>query len=408
GAPTGLIGTIEIRVGDERVLSTGTTPEAPDLHALLAVMGEHGVGACAMEVSSHALHQHRVDGLVFDVAGFTNLSQDHLDYHGDMAEYYAAKAQLLTPEHCRRAVVCIDDRWGQRLAAEARVPVTTVSTRPEPDGPARPGRSADWTVTGTRAEAGTPVVDLDGPTGPLRLHCPLPGDFNVANAVLALAMLVAAGRPATDAAAAIAAAGPVPGRMERVPGPGVPGQPLAVVDYAHSPDAVAKAVAALRGTGTPVVVVLGAGGDRDREKRPLMGAAAAEAADTVIVTDDNPRSEDPAAIRSAVLAGARAAAARTGATVVEADDRAGAIREGVRRAWGGGVLLIAGKGHEQGQEISGTVHPFDDRTALAGALNETAGSPPDPGHPAETVTAGARTVAGRGGPHPTPRKDGVQ
>lgn len=395
GRSTGLIGTIEIRVGRERVLSTGTTPEAPDLHALLAVMRGHQVGACAMEVSSHALDQHRVDGLVFDVAGFTNLSQDHLDYHRTMPEYFAAKAALFTPAHARHAVICVDDEWGHLLADRTEVPVTTVSTRP--------ATPADWTVVAARTDGGTPVVDLRGPDGPVVLRCPLPGDFNVANSVLALAMLVAAGLPADRAAEAIGRAGAVPGRMERVTGSGAPGEPLAVVDYAHSPDAVAKALAALRGAGSPLVVVLGAGGDRDRDKRPLMGAAAAGAADVVIVTDDNPRSEDPAAIRAAVLTGAHGAAARKDAEVVEVGDRSRAVARGVRAAWGGGVLLVAGKGHEQGQEVAGTVYPFDDRVELAAAL-VAAGSAPVPGDPVAAASGPPRTVARRGSGSGTPHR----
>jgi UDP-N-acetylmuramoyl-L-alanyl-D-glutamate--2,6-diaminopimelate ligase len=198
--------------------------------------------------------------------------------------------------------------------------------------------------------------------------------------VLALAMLVEAGHDPAAAAAALAAAGPVPGRMERVRVSGTPGQPVVVVDYAHSPDAVAAALDALRDAGHPLVVVLGAGGDRDRDKRPLMGAAAARAADVVVVTDDNPRSEDPAQIRAAVLRGARAAARERGpgtagaVEVVEVERRRAAIGEAVRRAWGGGVVLVAGKGHEQGQDVAGVVHPFDDRAVAREVLREQARS----------------------------------
>jgi UDP-N-acetylmuramoyl-L-alanyl-D-glutamate--2,6-diaminopimelate ligase len=343
GRRTGLIGTIEIRVGDERIRST---PEAPDLHALLAVMVEHGIDSCSMEVSSHALVQHRIDGLQLDVAAFTNLSQDHLDYHHTMEEYFTAKAALFTARHCRTAVICVDDPWGRRLSAGSQVPAVTVATQPD-------GRI--W-------------VELDSPAGRLSLQCPLPGEFNVANAVLALAMLVAAGVDPQAAAHAIESAEPVPGRMERVPGAGVPGEPLVVVDFAHTPDAVAAALGALRGQGHPIVVVLGAGGDRDAEKRPLMGAAAARGADVVVVTDDNPRSESPAAIRAAVVAGAQVASSVSGAIVVEVPGRAEAVAEGVARAWHGGVLLVAGKGHEQGQEVAGVVHPFDDRRVVRSAL----------------------------------------
>jgi UDP-N-acetylmuramoyl-L-alanyl-D-glutamate--2,6-diaminopimelate ligase len=334
-------------------------------------MVERGATACSMEVSSHALALHRVDGIVFDVAGFTNLSQDHLDFHPTMAAYFATKAQLFTPERSRRGVVCVDDEWGVKLAATAGVPVTTVATVPAA------GR-ADWTVTDRRVEGtGTSFV-LSGPAGvEVTGRCPLPGDFNVANVVLALVIMVTDGVPPADAAAWLADACAVPGRMEPVSA-GLPGEPVAVVDYAHTPDAVTAALRALRpGATGPLVVVLGAGGDRDREKRPLMGAAAAAAADVVVVTDDNPRSEDPAAIRAAVLAGAREAAAASGAQVREVGERAAAIRAGVLLARGG-TLLVAGKGHETGQEVAGVVHPFDDRAVLAQALRAELGGHVEP------------------------------
>jgi len=356
GRRTGLVGTVEIRSADRRLHSTGTTPEAPDLHALLAVMRQDGVDTCSLEISSHALSQHRVDGLVLDVAGFSNLSQDHLDYHGTMEEYFRAKARLFRPERARGAVVCIDDEWGRRMAGSLDIPVTTVATRPY--------AGADWQVQRVRIVQGLPVAQVSGPAGELlELGCPLPGEYNLANALLALGMLVATGTDPRTAAGALALAGPVPGRMERVHGAGLPGEPFAVVDYAHSPDAVRAALDTLAGGARPLVVVLGAGGDRDRDKRELMGRAAAGAADVVVVTDDNPRSEDPAAVRAAVLAGARAEAAGSGARVLEVPGRAEAIAEGLARA-GAGTLLVAGKGHEQGQEIAGVVHPFDDRQVL--------------------------------------------
>lgn len=366
GLTTGLIGTIEIRVAGERVTSTGTTPEAPDLHALLAVMLEHGVQSCAMEISSHAIDQHRVDGLVVDVAGFTNLSQDHLDYHHTLQEYFAVKARLFTPSYAARGVVCVDDAWGARLLDRAEIPVTSVRTRPRAAGEP----AADWQVTAMHPlDGGRTALEVDGPAGPLALTCPLPGEFNVANTVLGVAMLAASEIDPVQAARALSVAGAVPGRMEPVRGPGRPGEPLVVVDYAHTPDAVSAALRALTGQGRPLVVVLGAGGDRDADKRPRMGEAAARAADVVLVTDDNPRSEDPATIRAAVLAGARQAAAETGAVVVEVPGRRAAIAEGVARA-AGGVLLVAGKGHEQGQEIAGVVHPFDDRVVAGQVLAE--------------------------------------
>jgi UDP-N-acetylmuramoyl-L-alanyl-D-glutamate--2,6-diaminopimelate ligase len=377
GRRTGMVGTVETRIGDERLLSVRTTPEATDVHALLARMVDAGVTACSMEVSSHALALHRVDGIVFDVAGYTNLSQDHLDFHATMDGYFAAKAQLFTPARSRCGVVCVDDVWGRRLAAEASVPVVTLATAGPADGE-RP--DADWAVTSRHPDPdGTgSAFTLRGPDGAtVTARCPLPGDFNVANTALALVMLVQSGVAAPDAAAWLAGAGAVPGRMERVPGPGAPGEPVGIVDYAHTPDAVSAALTTLRGLraagGGRLVVVLGAGGDRDREKRPLMGAAAACGADVVIVTDDNPRGEVPATIRAAVLAGARQTAGSTGAAVLEEGDRAAAVAEGVRQAWGGGVLLVAGKGHERGQEVAGQVHPFDDRSVLADALRAVSG-----------------------------------
>ncbi|RJK96824.1 UDP-N-acetylmuramoyl-L-alanyl-D-glutamate--2,6-diaminopimelate ligase [Vallicoccus soli] len=352
GLTTGVVGTVETRVGDRVLPSARTTPEAPDLQALLAVMREERVDALAMEVSSHALVLGRVDGVVYDVAVFTNLSQDHLDFHASMEDYFAAKASLFTPARCRRAVVDVDDPYGARLAAQARVPVATVS----PSGDPR----AQWRVVDARPGART-AFRLLGPDGAeLALEAPLPGAFNVANTALAAVAALALGADPKGVAAGLAASRGVPGRMERVDGP--QGGPLAVVDYAHTPDAVAAALSALR----PVVpgtlaVVLGAGGDRDRGKRGPMGAAAAQHADLVVVTDDNPRSEDPAAVRAAVLAGARA----TGrAQVEEVADRRAAVRRALRGLRSGDGVLVAGKGHEQGQEVAGVVTPFDDRAVL--------------------------------------------
>jgi UDP-N-acetylmuramoyl-L-alanyl-D-glutamate--2,6-diaminopimelate ligase len=383
GRRTGLVGTVETRIDDERVPSVRTTPESTDLQALLAVMVERGVQACAMEVSSHALSLHRVDGIVYDVAGFTNLSQDHLDFHPDLEHYYAAKASLFTPARSRRAVVCVDDAWGRRVAADAAasgLPVTTVAT-PALDDPALTRAGADgptWRAVELAPAAdgvGTRFVLL-GPDGRRRpLVSPLPGDFNVANTAVAALVLTGAGLDEEQAAAGLAGAGGVPGRMEVVPGP--PGAPLSVVDYAHSPEAVAVALRALRGrTRGRLVVVLGAGGDRDAGKRPAMGEAAALGADVVVVTDDNPRSEDPAAIRAAVLAGATAAtAALRGREVVvtEVGERREAVAAAVRlaREVPGSTVLVAGKGHETGQEVAGTVHPFDDRAVLAELLAAT-------------------------------------
>ncbi|WP_345713165.1 UDP-N-acetylmuramoyl-L-alanyl-D-glutamate--2,6-diaminopimelate ligase, partial [Kineococcus glutinatus] len=395
GRRTGLIGTVEIRVGDERVPSARTTPEAPDLHALFARMRDAGVGACAMEVSSHALRLHRVDGLVLDVAVFTNLSQDHLDFHRDMEDYFAAKAELFTPRRSRRAVVAVDDAWGRRLARTATVPVTTVATA------GAGGEDADWRVVdvvpGRRGSTFT-AVSRDGRR--LALGCPLPGAFNVANAALAAIAALEAGVDPADVERGSAAAGGVPGRMQPVT-TGTPDEPVVVVDYAHTPDALERALGTLR-AGTPhrLVVVLGAGGDRDPGKRPAMGAAAARLADVVVVTDDNPRSEDPALVRAAVLSGARAAAG-AGTRVLEVPDRREAVAAGLAACAGeGDTLLLAGKGHERGQEVAGRVLPFDDAGVAAELLRARAARP--------AATAGTSTTE-RPGPGVLPiRRGGTQ
>jgi UDP-N-acetylmuramoyl-L-alanyl-D-glutamate--2,6-diaminopimelate ligase len=363
GRTAGLIGTVETRIGDERIKSVRTTPEATVLHALLAVMAERDLDACVMEVSSHALSQHRVDGVVYDVALFTNLSQDHLDFHPTMRDYFLAKASLFTPERARRGVVCVDDEWGRELAASATVPVTTLSSTP--------AVTADWQVL-----PGAEPADLvlsDGATR-LALRSALPGDFNRVNTAMAALALLTTGTGVDDTQRALLADPHVPGRMERVTvdAPDDAGLPLVVVDYAHTPDAVEAALRALRPSTTgALVVVLGAGGDRDRGKRQAMGRAAAVGADVVVVTDDNPRTEDPAAIRAAVLAGAREAGSP--AILHDVHDRAAAIRTAVlaaHAAGAGSAVAVVGKGHETGQEVAGTVHPFDDRDEARRALEQ--------------------------------------
>ena len=367
GRRTGLIGTVETRIGDERVQSVRTTPEAPVLHALLALMAEREVDDCVMEVSSHALSQHRVDGVVYDLALFTNLSQDHLDFHPTMRDYFLAKASLFTPERARRGLVCVDDEWGRELAAVAGIPLTTITSVA--------GVDADWRLTVDPHDAAR--FELGDGRSTLRLRSALPGDFNRVNTAMAALALVLTGTPAAEAETAMAQDPHVPGRMEPVdptdgPRAGDAGLPLVVVDYAHTPDAVAAALAALRPSARgALVVVLGAGGDRDRGKRDAMGRAAAEGADVVFVTDDNPRSEDPAEIRHAVLAGARDAG--TPAQLHDVEGRAEAIRRAVHaahEAGPGSVVAVVGKGHETGQEVAGTVHPFDDRDVARAALAE--------------------------------------
>jgi UDP-N-acetylmuramoyl-L-alanyl-D-glutamate--2,6-diaminopimelate ligase len=306
-----------------------------------------------MEVSIHALAQGRVSGTAFAVGAFTNLSQDHLDFHHDMESYFAAK-RLLFDGRAGAEVVVVDDEYGRRLAADRPAAVTV-------SGAGTPG--AAWTARAEPGPAGEQRMQVSGPGGlAFQARIALPGPFNVTNALTALACVHAAGFDVVRAAGGLAGV-VVPGRMERVDA----GQPfLAVVDYAHKPAALAAVLDAVRsGLAGRVIVVFGAGGDRDRGKRPVMGAEAARRAELVIVTDDNPRSEDPAAIRSEVLAGARSV---PGPQVLEVGDRREAIAAAVRAARPGDAVLIAGKGHEQGQEIAGVVQPFSDREELAAAL----------------------------------------
>ncbi len=363
GLAVGTIGTIGFRLRGEplpAVRSTVTTPESPDLQALLAVMLERGAQAVAMEVSSHALTLHRVDGIVFDVAGFTNLGRDHLDFHHDQESYFRAKATLFLGGRSRRAVINIDDPWGARLAAELRA-----------EGRARvvtTGADGDYRILiRDRQGDGGSRVRLATPSGELDFTLGLMGEFNLRNALTAAAMLDQAGIDLGAALPGFATAS-IPGRMQRVPLPGA--APNVVVDFAHTPEEVTAALAAVPEART--VVVLGCGGDRDAAKREPMGEAAAAGADVVVVTDDNPRSEDPAAIRRAVLAGARRAAVATGAVVLDGGDRRTAIRTALTEAAPGEWVAILGKGHEQGQEIAGVLTPFDDVAVAAEAWQEIA------------------------------------
>ena len=356
GHTVGLLGTVGTRVADEWLATVRTTPEATEVHALLAVMVDRGCTAAAMEVSSHALALGRVDGLAFDVAAFTNLSQDHLDFHPGMEDYYAAKASLFTAARARTGVVCVDDAWGRRLAAEADLPVATCSVG---------GDDAHWRLTDVALRPDGSTFTVLGPHGEsAEGSVRLPGAFNVANALIAVASLAAAGVPLPDAVRGVGRVEGVPGRMERVD----LGQPyLAVVDYAHTPEALKTLLASLRPvTRGRLIVVFGAGGDRDRGKRPLMGAAAAGAADIVVLTSDNPRSEDPLAILAALEEGARVPGG--GALVRVVPDREEAIDAATSMAGPGDTVVVAGKGHEQGQESAGFVRPFDDRVALRAAV----------------------------------------
>jgi UDP-N-acetylmuramoyl-L-alanyl-D-glutamate--2,6-diaminopimelate ligase len=362
GHLTGLVGGVELRIGPERLASSLTTPEAPDLQALFAVMVERGVTAAAMEVSSHSLSLGRVAGTSFDVAVFTNLSPDHLDFHADLEDYFRAKASLFMPPII--GVVNIDDKYGRKLAASALVPVTTFS--------ASGADEADWRAADVRSGADGSTFRLIGPGGvEADVSLGLAGVFNVANAVGALAALVEAGIRLEDAVAGVAACPGVPGRLERVPAPGL--DLTAFVDYSHKPGAVEAVLRSLRPvTQGNLIIVLGCGGDRDRGKRPMMGAAAASLADVAILTSDNPRSEDPLAILAAMLDGVLSVPQTERARVIIEPDRAAAIAQAVALASPGDVVLVAGKGHETGQYVAGSVLPFDDRQVTGDALERLA------------------------------------
>jgi len=366
GHQTGLIGGVETRIGTDRLPSSLTTPEAPDLQALFAVMAERGVTAAAMEVSSHSLALGRVAGTSFDVAVFTNLSQDHLDFHADLEDYFRAKASLFMPPV--HGVVNIDDKHGRRLASSALVPITTFSAAGK--------NEADWRAVDVRSGADGSTFRVIGPGGvEADVSAGLAGVFNVANALGALVALVEAGVRLEDAVAGIAACPGVPGRLERVPAAGL--DITAFVDYSHKPGAVEAVLRSLRPvTRGSLVIVLGCGGDRDRAKRPMMGAAAASLADVAILTSDNPRSEDPLAILAAMLDGVLSVPPAIRARVIVEPDRAAAIAQAVALAAPGDVIVIAGKGHETGQYVAGAVLPFDDRKVTAAALERAAKAEP--------------------------------
>jgi UDP-N-acetylmuramoyl-L-alanyl-D-glutamate--2,6-diaminopimelate ligase len=357
GRTAGLIGTIGIRIDGADIPSALTTPEAPALQALLATMAERGVDTVVMEVSSHALTLGRVDGTRFAVGGFTNLSRDHLDFHPTMADYFDAKALLFDPDSSLRArtvVVCVDDDAGRTMAARAGDAITVSAE----------GRPAHWRATDlVPMGAGGQEFTVVGPDGVQhRVGIRLPGDYNVANCLVALAILDAVGVSPDQAARGIRETR-VPGRLEEIDrGQGF----LALVDYAHKPGALRAVLTTLLQPDRRLAVVFGAGGERDPGKRAPMGEIAAELADLVVVTDDNPRGENPAAIRREILAGA--AEGGGGAQVVEIDDRRAAIGYAVRWAGPGDVVLVAGKGHETGQRGASETRPFDDRVELARAL----------------------------------------
>jgi UDP-N-acetylmuramoyl-L-alanyl-D-glutamate--2,6-diaminopimelate ligase len=359
GHRTGLVGGVETRIGGAAVASQLTTPEATDLQAFFATAAERGVTGAAMEVSSHALALGRVAGTCYDVAVFTNLSQDHLDFHQGIEDYFATKAALFTPAYARAGVVNIDDARGRQLTAAPLIPLTTFSASGD--------RAADWRATDVRGGSDGSTFRVIGPGGvEADASVALPGPFNVANALAAIVALVEAGVGLATAVAGVAACAGVPGRLERVDA----GQDFTVlVDYSHKPGAVAAVLAALRPvTPGSLTIVLGCGGDRDTAKRPLMGAAAAQLADRAIFTSDNPRSEDPLAILAEMLAGAVGVPQAQRAHVIVEPDRSAAIGLAIAAAGKGDVVLVAGKGHERGQYLGTAVIPFDDREVAAAAL----------------------------------------
>lgn len=348
GISTGLVGTVHTRYAGREIVSERTTPDASDFQRLLADMRAAGVSLVAAEVSSHALALHRVAGTTFAVAAFTNFSQDHLDFHGDMGSYLAAKRKLFDEYDVTTAVINIDDAAGAEIAADYSGSLVTVGARGEV-------RHEKRSIHRNRT-----TLDLVTPWGSARLDIPILGSFNVDNAVLAAACALAADIPFEDTTAGLQALPQVPGRFEVVSGD----DPVTViVDYAHTPKGITEAIAAARGITTGrVVALVGAGGERDREKRPLMGQALS-GADVAVVTSDNPRSEDPEKIIGAVAEGLTDEA-RSMMMV----NRREAIALALETAEAGDAVLILGRGHEPFQEASGQKVPFDDRQVAREAL----------------------------------------
>jgi UDP-N-acetylmuramoyl-L-alanyl-D-glutamate--2,6-diaminopimelate ligase len=353
GRQPGLIGTIRYEFGNRVIPASRTTPEAPDIQFMLDQMVRQGCRAAVLEVSSHALHQKRVWGVDFDVGIFTNLTRDHLDYHQDMRGYFLAKSQLFRGlgdlEKSASAVINIDDAWGMEIANTQglRAELLTYGLHPGAMVRAEDIRYGDHATS----------FFFASPWGNVPVTLPLLGRYNVSNALAALSACCARGIAPADAAEALSALPPVPGRLELVPND----RGLRIfVDYAHTDDALGNVLATLRELGPrKIVCVFGCGGDRDREKRPLMGAIAARLADRVIVTSDNPRTENPEAIIDEVMEGAG-----TREHVERVTDREQAIARALALAKPGDFVLVAGKGHENYQDFGSTVVPFDDREVV--------------------------------------------
>ncbi len=363
GVVSGLSSTAERRIGGTAITSKLTTPEASELHALLARMREEAVRAVAIEVSAQALSRHRVDGIVFDVVGFTNLSHDHLDDYTAMDDYFAAKLELFQPDRARRGVVTVDSDWGRTLVERSRIPVTTLSSSP--------GAEAEWTMTVIDESVDFTEFVLEGPDGRhLTTRVPLLGWYMAANAALAIVMLVESGYDLGAIDHALTRDGGIdafiPGRAERISGDG---GPVVFIDYGHSPDAFLSTLGALRKvTDGRIVMVFGADGDRDTTKRTDMGAIAARGSDAVVITDFHPRFEDPASIRAALLDGARRAVPDL--ELYEVPDPRAAFRKALSLAGEGDVVLYAGPGHEDYQEVAGERIPYSAREDAKLALRE--------------------------------------
>jgi len=394
GVPCAIVGTLGSGLPGKLVATGFTTPNAPQLQHSLAELRDAGARAVSMEVSSHALHQGRVNGTAFDIAVFTNLSQDHLDYHGTLAAYEAAKATLFRWPGLRHAVINRDDAAGRRLLKQVRGRVSTIAYGLEPSGGAqgqkhgkKPGQAQDEAHGKTQGERhlsasaihATPhgtAFTLRSDWGNAEVEVATLGEFNVSNLLAVLGALLAADIPFDVALTQLAALAPVEGRMQRVDGRGQHGEPLVVIDYAHTPDAIEKTLLALRPVaqqrGGQLICVFGCGGDRDATKRPLMGAIAERLADQVVLTSDNPRSEPAAAIIDQIAAGMREPAQAR-----RVEDRAIAILQAIRAASSDDLIVLAGKGHEATQEIAGKKRPFSDHDhallALAARATQTRG-----------------------------------
>ncbi|HSN19059.1 MAG TPA: UDP-N-acetylmuramoyl-L-alanyl-D-glutamate--2,6-diaminopimelate ligase [Usitatibacter sp.] len=369
GRRAAVLGTLGNGLVGERTEARNTTPDAIVLQRLLADYLRRGARAVAMEVSSHGLDQERVAGIKYDVAVFTNLTRDHLDYHRTMEAYGEAKYRLFSARGLTHAVVNVDDAWGARFASRlsgSGFDIVTFGTAGANDAKPRLRAShAQLSEAGVRFR-------IEGEWGEGEVRSPVLGAFNVSNLLAVAGALLAAGIPFADMLRALQALEPVPGRLERLGGGDTP---LVVIDYAHTPDALEKALQALRAVLDAggerrgrLICVFGCGGDRDAGKRPLMGEVAARLADHVIVTSDNPRNEDPRSIIAQVLAGI------AGRRAEAIEDRQVAIFSAVHQAAPGDVVLLAGKGHETYQEIAGARHPFNDREVAAAALAQREGA----------------------------------